>query len=585
MAIPPPSNKRQRLGYDYDSDHGESTSVFNQQERDPPVTLATVVENLPFKVIRNIKSFLLGVLPVPITTTTSSSRSNGSSNTRNYGKVMILEYCGVLDLRTLASQFADADTFKIAGDISDEVTTMAEQMWTGFSTEEESKTDGSEMGENIQEEEEEEEEEEEDSIRIPTNVSTGPTITLIEAINIIRSILPSICRGYVQMVYESMVKQDVGYWNNDLFKHDVFRAAADLQNMQFRSFRSVEFDNLQAALSFAEDIQQRGMVVPPLGSRNAIESFVFDALVNQKLELVMSHQARIAVTIVRKFCLRFVGFTKSLRLRTSSEIANDTAASKRTDANHELVPQYSDESVSLAPSWPACVKVNSKTEHNHWARHFSRVPNGFYDNEDEDRFNGSWLTPQMARNLHHQACIIVDTIRDSLLQDDFTYDHKFPKIATPFYKNSPLWRKAFLECHMRIAVRLSKGLFPFPNCTGEEMALHNIIDSAKADEIDEINEIDESLVKFENDQNFDLLREKIMEDYDVLMLFEDGDDGYSINPFRQDNDDNEGDGHIPSPCLTNLLWGQAGEIARVVNLHPAKWFIPFKMEDYRNHLP
>ena len=49
-----------------------------------------------------------------------------------------------------------------------------------------------------------------------------------------------------------------------------------------------------------------------------------------------------------------------------------------------------------------------------------------------------------------------------------------------FWKDDPQWRTEFVECFRRLARRLQLGLGPRPNCTGEEMAWHLIIDAARA---------------------------------------------------------------------------------------------------------
>jgi hypothetical protein len=506
----------------------------------PGTALATGLGTFPKEVVWHIRSFLLGggqsSLPVG-----HDRRVAVSSRSRNYACVMMMEYCGILDLfldlQEIVRQFADADTFNIAPDISENASEMVEKAWSGWSLGEiialmdDSDNDGHENRPHNSDGEAE----------INTN------ITLVDAVQNIQPFLSSICIDYVNTVRANMIRIGVN-WNNDRFKRDVFRAMGELKVLQFGSFDIKDFDNIQAALTLDRDGYLATHTLP--------------------------RAAQNAMFIIHRFCLRFVSCSNSLMLRTNSKIANDTT----TDANQELPPQYYDESVSLVPHWPGCVDVNNSAEHNHWARHFSVAPEGYYDDYDEDMFDGSWLTPQMAKNLHCQAFNMAQLHLEDTIDEPW-YTGKLPKIATPFYKKSPMWRKAFVECHMRIAARLSKGLDPSPNCTGEEMALHNIINMAEADDD---YEVDESLVKFKNDQNFSLLRENVVEDEDVLMLFEDGDNGHSGGIFGNNND--EVDRYTPGPLLTNILWGDAGKIARVANLHPADWFIPFRINNYRNHL-
>ena len=516
----------------------DATTV--NQDR-PGTALATGLGNFPNEVVWHVRSFLLGGR--------QSSLPFGhdrhvavSSRSRNYARVMMMEYCGILDLQAIVRQFADADTFNVAPDISENASEMVEKAWSGWSLGEiialmdDSDNDGHE---NRPHNSDGEVEDDGDAI--------NTTITLVDAVQNIQPFLSSICNDYVNTVCANMAKIDDN-WDNDRFKRGVFRAMGKLQVLQFGSFETKDFYNIQAALTLARDGYLAKHTLP--------------------------RAAQNAMFIIHWFCLRFVSWSNSLMLRANSKIANDTT----TDANQEPPQQYYDESVSLVPHWPRCVGVNNGSgEHNHWARHFSVAPEGYYDDNDEDRFDGSWLTPQMANNLHCQARDMAQLHLDTI--DEPWYTGKLPKIAIPFYKKSPMWRKAFVECHMRIAARLSKGLAPSPNCTGEEMALHNIINMAEADDH---YEVDESLVKFKNDQNFGLLRENVVEDEDVLMLFEDGDNGHSGGIFGNNND--EVDRYTPGPLLTDLLWGDRGKITRVANLHPADWFIPFRIDNYRNHL-
>jgi hypothetical protein len=440
----------------------------------------------------------------------------------------------LLDLQAIVRQFADADKFNIAPDISENASEMVEKAWGGWSLGEiTALMDDSDNAGHENRPHNSDGEVEDDGDAINTH------ITLVDAVQNIQPFLSSICNDYVNTVRANMARIGVN-WENDRFKRDVFRAMGELKVLQFRSFDTKDFDNIQAAMTMDRDGYLAKHTLP--------------------------RAAQNAMFIIHWFCLRFVTCSNALRLRANSIIANDTT----TDTNQELPQQYYDESVSLVPHWPGCVGVNNGSgEHNHWARHFSVAPEGYYDDNDEDRFDGSWLTPQMAKNLHCQALNMAQLHLKRI--NESWYTGKLPKIAIPFYKKSPMWRKAFVECHMRIAARLSNGLDPSPNCTGEEMALHNIINMAEAD--DEY-ELDESLVKFKNDQNFSLLRENVVEDEDVLMLFEDGDNGHS----------GEVDRYTPGPLLTNILWGDAGKIAGVANLHPADWFIPFRIDNYRNHL-
>ena len=69
-------------------------------------------------------------------------------------------------------------------------------------------------------------------------------------------------------------------------------------------------------------------------------------------------------------------------------------------------------------------------------------------------------------------------------------------------------------------IDIYQGLWPNPNCTGEEMALHKIIEHAS--EVDADEDIYDTLPEHEEDDDFDTISDIMFEDHDVLMLFETG---------------------------------------------------------------
>ena len=72
------------------------------------------------------------------------------------------------------------------------------------------------------------------------------------------------------------------------------------------------------------------------------------------------------------------------------------------------------------------------------------------------------------------------------------------------------------------------------------------------------------------DEDFRDVLSSLIEDEDVLMLFDDGDDGYS-------SDEGGGADDILHPrSLATEILGNLGEMANVVNLHPEEWFLTFK---------
>lgn len=499
------------------------------------VPVGKIFGSLPGEVAWRIRTFLLG-----------NYRQLSKSKVDNF-YTMMNEYCGYQDLQEIARQFADADTFNIVPEISASLVQMVDKAWNfGWSSEEIHtlmKEDENETWRSLSQTRNDsaERKDEEDT----TGINASKSITFMDAVQIIHPLLSSICNDCLNTVRANMKKNGTN-WNNDLFKRDVTRVICNLKRLYFKSFNMKDFDNLQAAIN-----------------------------PDYKATHILSRDAQNAIFVIQNLCLRFVSCFTSLRFKTNSKIVNDTAGTATHSTMNQVhaVPQY-DESVTLMPHWPECCDVD---DINHWAKHFSAIPEGWCYEYEEEWVNGPWLTPQMAKNLNYHAFYMAQLHLDSF--DDCSYAGKLPRIATPFYKKSTVWRKAYVECHMRIAARLANGLEPSPNCTGEEMALHNIIDCL---ENGEEYKLHDSIVKFKHDQNFDLLRENSVEDMDVFWLFEDGDNGFSCCFFI--DSDEELDKYTPGPFLQSALWGEAGRFARVANLHPADWFVPFRMKNYRNHL-
>ncbi len=293
------------------------------------------------------------------------------------------------------------------------------------------------------------------------------------------------------------------------------------------------------------------------------------------------------IFVIQQFCQRIVDLLESLKERTGNRIANDVAAGNSisdapsavatddaTTARREIprVPLVYNAAAGRiygGMNWPACVKRPLD-----WNRLFGPKA----DDEEDD---GLWLTPRMAARLHHVA------IRDGdeMLQYDNWKDNppSLPKVARPFFKRSKEWRESFRDCYLRIGMRLQKGLPPYPNCTGEELALHHIIHIAPdADEWDVDGSFFKGLPKFPNDENYMLLLDHAIEDEDVMMLYENGDYGYDDN----DDDNPTVDNPVLGPgSMASFILGSGGDAMRVNNLHPSKWFHAFRDEDFNNHLP
>ena len=322
-----------------------------------------------------------------------------------------------------------------------------------------------------------------------------------------------------------------------------------LKDLDFAGLGTAHYEHIQAALTTDEDSWKGG----PLNDE---------------------------IFIIQQFCQRIVDLLESLKARTGNSIANDAlpaSADTPTMAERECprAPRVYNAAAGRiygGRRWPAC--VNGPFD---WARLFG--PKAGDDDEDDD--DGPWLTPRMAARLHHVA------IRDAYsMLDDWKFNPPIlPKVARPFFKKSRDWRESFRDCYLRIGMRLQKGLPPNPNCTGEELALHNIIYIAPdaedgMDFVDDDYYIFKGLPKFPNDEDYNLVTDNAVEDMDVMELFGHGDNGY----WHYDDDDDD-TGVLGPESQASYMLGSRGDAMRVNNLHPSEWFHAFRDEDFNNHLP
>jgi hypothetical protein len=113
-------------------------------------------------------------------------------------------------------------------------------------------------------------------------------------------------------------------------------------------------------------------------------------------------------------------------------------------------------------------------------------------------------------------------------------------------------------------MRLQKGLPPKPNCTGEELAFHNIVAIARSEGDEHFEHIFEGLPTLPNDNNYRIVK-------DCAVRYSDSDDDETLNT-------------VPGK-MTSFLLGAGGIHVRAVNMHPGEWFVAFKDKHFSNHLP
>eukprot|EP00928_Gymnodinium_smaydae_P054846 TRINITY_DN38547_c0_g1_i1.p1 TRINITY_DN38547_c0_g1~~TRINITY_DN38547_c0_g1_i1.p1 ORF type:complete len:441 (+),score=59.63 TRINITY_DN38547_c0_g1_i1:66-1325(+) len=302
------------------------------------------------------------------------------------------------------------------------------------------------------------------------------------------------------------------------WKDDFVKAVEKLKEGDLRAFRTVDFENIRNALNKGEHLWHR-------------KSYESDTVV------------------ILEFCIQVLELSAKLGLYKQA-ITNDLADKPERQ-------RYS----SPYPLWPHCTANDVD-----WVGLFGPEPVHSQDWDDSSD-SGPTLTPRMACCIHRQACYEYDTLKDSEA-DGCPF---FQKTAKPYWEQSAAWRCSYVECYARIAMRLEKGLMPTPNCTGEEVALRNILNAAEGTEHD--YEEYHSLPVFPNDTNFDLLREELFEDDDVNHVFR-----------RLE----KGQGNLDHMTLLRRLDAymnsDVAQMMAVGNLHPEEWFDAFYDERVNDHL-
>ena len=231
---------------------------------------------------------------------------------------------------------------------------------------------------------------------------------------------------------------------------------------------------------------------------------------------------------------------------------------------------------------------------------------GFEDEEDEeDEYR--WMSPRMAAKIHRRALLHAENIETQILDvnnvglDDIDASPRLylPGVARPFWNRSARWRGAFRHCFLRLAQRLEKGLLPKPQCTGEEMALHelmkDVMDPIVVEQIcQDIGQDawDALPVCPEHDSAFHMATDNLVMDMDILELFNDGrDDGPPVLLMcGHDAWDTDKPVTMQGTSANFALSTEGAAMCNFANLHPQDWFIFFTPDEYtdecfRNHFP
>jgi hypothetical protein len=191
-------------------------------------------------------------------------------------------------------------------------------------------------------------------------------------------------------------------------------------------------------------------------------------------------------------------------------------------------------------------------------RHHVDVPESVEqpDHPDFAQIYGSneSITPRLARRLWTAALFCADTWR--LADDPGVLIEDLPPVAWPHAVGA--WYQRFVDSFDALADRIARGQIAedeVTTCTGEEMALHLVIDFAEGEFDSGFDSDAEALDRLPDrgdaDHDFERARDLLLRDEDVLMLYDASLDGI-------DDPDND-----------------LAAAYRTVNLRPSRWFLPF----------
>jgi hypothetical protein len=182
------------------------------------------------------------------------------------------------------------------------------------------------------------------------------------------------------------------------------------------------------------------------------------------------------------------------------------------------------------------------------------------DADDCDACSGFQLTPRTAAALWAVAQVHADFAYDDVQQhgdDPVTDDgswaafNEYPRIT---WTQDAVWRRQAARAFDDLTGDLAAGRLPLPTCPGEEMALHVMLRSAQAAIADGWGPTPgllASLPEDDGDYDWDLAAEVLLQDDDILNLFDEQMDGI-------EDPDSEANRH-----------------AGMGDYRPAAWFRPF----------
>jgi hypothetical protein len=179
----------------------------------------------------------------------------------------------------------------------------------------------------------------------------------------------------------------------------------------------------------------------------------------------------------------------------------------------------------------------------------------------EDGLDEWQLTPRAASLLYSHLCMLSDRAYDDLdrnsdrpaVPDRMGTWLVFDRLPSTTWPQNLAWRRQFARAADDLAADLAGGRLPSPRCIAEEMMLHLAVEDAADDYLGAL-ESDEALLALPvhpGDDRWELCGEMLVQDIDVLVLFNPRTDGV-------DHPDNR----------ANRRYG-------VGDLRPAAWFDTF----------
>ncbi len=206
--------------------------------------------------------------------------------------------------------------------------------------------------------------------------------------------------------------------------------------------------------------------------------------------------------------------------------------------DHRAIPE------GMRPAAPSDPAAPSPTDEDDW---------------DDDAYYGP--TVRTLRVLEAAFDTVADRAYDSLeevgdrrvdLGDH--YASVFSDLPVLTWGQQASWRRQMARCFDDLANDIRAGDEPRPTCTGEEMALHLALEYASSmviDESESVSALVKDLPASHDDYDWDLCIAVLLEDTDVLFLYE---------PWSQGIEDSDSIAH---------------QFLGIANLEAADWFEPF----------